>query len=80
MIFFLFYNYPFKRNAFLTLPRYTITVFARYYDIFAYLSKKYNENHGGRTILTIRKRAIKLTTPHDSTATVDVIDLMGHSE
>ena len=56
----------------------TLSLFLHDIMTCMHISKKYNEIHGGRTNLTIRKHAKILTTPHkfrpktlDSTDTVD---------
>ena len=72
-----FDNYPSKRMRFL---RSHDTLSLILHDIMScmHISKAYNEIHGERTNLTIRKQAKMLTTPHkfrpktlDSTDTVD---------
>ena len=77
MDFSFFDNYPSKRMRFLR-PHDTLSLFLHDIMTCMHISKKYNEIHGGRTNLTIRKHAKILTTPSqikaktlDSTDTVD---------
>ena len=72
-----FDNYPSKKMRFLRSHD-TLSLFLHDIMTCMHISKKYNKIHGGRTNLTIRKHAKKLTTPHkfrpktlDSTDTVD---------
>ena len=72
-----FDNYPSKRMRFLRSHD-TLSLFLHDIMTGMHISKKYNEIHGGRTNLTIRKHAKILTTPHKfrpktlvSTDTVD---------
>ena len=54
----LVYNYPFKRLRFLRSHD-TLSSFLHDTMTCMHISKKYNKNHGGRTIITIRKHAKK---------------------
>ena len=57
-----FDNYPSKRMRFLRSHD-TLSLFLHDIMTCMHISKKYNENHGGKTNLTIRKHAKILTTP-----------------
>ena len=57
-----FDNYPSKRMRFLRSHD-TLSLFLHDIMTCMHISKKYNEIHGGRTNLTIRKHAKILTTP-----------------
>ena len=57
-----FDNYPAKRMRFMRSQD-TLSLFLHDIMTYVHISKKYNEIHGGRTNLTIRKHAKIPTTP-----------------
>ena len=86
MDFCFFDNYSSKRMPFLRSHD-TLSLFLHDIMTCMHISKKYNEIHGGRTNLTIRKYAKYLPPPHkfrpktlDSTDTVDFTRFQAHSE